>query len=133
MPALPSCLYFLGHFVPFLAITVAIALCLNPFLINDSFKSVNSPCCCLQNCLQVFGVFVLMECEECTQDSRCRVAYHIHCKGAQAEAQAQDTSTQPWSLLPSRLSLYQSLGCYISSLDSTFLDSALPPIDYLGF
>lgn len=79
------------------SITMAIALRLNPALINESFKAVNSFCYGLQNCLQVFGVFVLMECEKCTQDSRCAVAHHIHCKRAQAQDAAYGTGSTTYS------------------------------------
>lgn len=132
MPALPSWLDFLGHFVPFLAITMAIALRLNPSLINDSFKSVNSSCYCLQNCLQVFSVFVLMECEKCTQDSRCGVAHHICCRRAQAQdaAPRSGSSSSPDLLGASchRDHLHPSL----VSLDIPFRGRALPLIVWVS-
>lgn len=116
MPALhPRLYFFLGHSVPFLVITTVIALRLNPSLINDSFKSVNNSCYCLQNCLRAFGVFVLMECEKCARDSRCGITHHIHCRRAQAQAPAPrsgSSQTGPhkllwsfWSVLSSSSSL----------------------------
>lgn len=87
--------YFVGHCVPVLAVTMVTALCLNPSLSNDAFMSVNNSC--LQDCLQVLGVFVLMECEKCTQASRCAVAYHIHRSGHSPQDAAPSTGSATYS------------------------------------
>lgn len=86
---------------------MAIALSLNPPLINHSFKSLNSPCYLLQNSLQVFGVFVLMGCKKCTEYSRCALTHHTGSKSDQdtvrheaAPQRCQRCVTQPFSLLP---------------------------------
>ena len=62
---------------------MAIALSLNPPLINNSFKSLNSPCYSLQNSLQVFRVFVLMGCKKCTHYSKCVLTHHSWLQGRQ--------------------------------------------------
>lgn len=142
MPALhPRLYFFLGHSVPFLVITTVIALRLNPSLINDSFKSVNNSCCCLQNCLRAFGVFVLMECEKCARDSRCGITHHIHCRRAQAQAptpRSGSSQTGPhkllwsfWSVLSSSSSLIIPgfFGHYITFF---FFFCPCSPLDYLG-
>lgn len=142
MPALhPRLYFFLGHSVPFLVITTVIALRLNPSLINDSFKSVNNSCCCLQNCLRAFGVFVLTECEKCARDSRCGITHHIHCRRAQAQAPAPrsgSSQTGPhkllwsfWSVLSSSSSLIIPgfFGHYITFF---FFFCPCSPLDYLG-
>lgn len=72
LPLFPSKDYFVlfsthchGYSLPF-----------HPLLINYFYKSLYCACHSRQNSLQVFGVFVLMECKECTQFSRCALAHH---------------------------------------------------------
>ena len=60
---------------------MAIALSLNPPLINNSFKSLHSPCYSLQNSLQVFHIFVLMGCKKCTHYSKCVLTHHSWLQG----------------------------------------------------
>lgn len=109
-PALPSLLSLFGWLVLLSTHCHGCHPSLNLLLINCSFKSLNSPCYWLQNSLQVFGVFALMECKICTQDSRCALTHHTRSKRDQ---DLMCHHTAPQVLLASS---YSGLSCCLVTL-----------------
>lgn len=97
IPALPSLFHSLGYFVLFPIHCHGYSLSVNPPLVNYFCKSPNCACYSCQNSLQVFGVFVLMECKKCTQYSRCALTHHA-CSKRGWDLMSHDVAPQCWQL-----------------------------------